>query len=468
MKQHNWLVLVAVGVGAFMSALDGSVVNATLPIIRRALGSDVATIEWVVTIYLLVVSGLLLSFGRLGDLRGHKRVYVTGFGIFIAGSALCGFAPSAGALVAARAVQAVGGAMLFANSAAILTTNFPPESRGRVLGLQATMTYLGLTTGPSVGGLLTSWLGWRSIFYINLPIGLLALALSARFIPDDRPGRRTERFDLPGAAAFMAGLTLLLLALNQGHAWGWVSLPIIALFVVALAVLAGFIALERRVPAPMLDLSLFGRRLFSVAAASAVLNYICLYSITFVLPFYLIQGRGLGPAQAGLILTAQPLVMAVVAPLSGALSDRIGSRLLSPLGMLILSVGLFLLSRLGPASPVSQIMAGLAVAGFGTGMFISPNTSALMGTAPRGRQGIASGILATARNVGMALGVGLAGAIFTSVLARSGGSETASSAGLFAAASAAFLFASAVGLVGTGVSAIRGGEQSFASNAGSR
>jgi EmrB/QacA subfamily drug resistance transporter len=452
LKHHTGLILAAVGTGTFMSALDGSVVNATLPVVRRALGSDIATIEWVVTTYLLVVSGLLLSFGRLGDLRGHKRIYVLGFGIFIASSLLCGLAPSAGALVAARAVQAVGSAMLFANSAAILTTNFPPERRGRTLGLQATMTYLGLMTGPSVGGLLASWLGWRSIFYINLPIGLLALALSLRFIPDDRPARQGERFDLPGAAAFMAGLTLLLLALNRGHAWGWTSLQTLGVFALSIALLAGFIALERRVPAPMLDLSLFSRRLFSVATGSAVLNYICLYSITFLLPFYLIQGRGLGPAQAGLILTAQPLVMALVAPLSGSLSDRIGSRMLSSLGMLILAFGLVFLSRLGPTSPLGQVVAGLAVAGLGTGIFISPNTSALMGAAPRGRQGIASGILATARNAGMALGIGLAGAILSSVLAAAPAADT----GLFTAVSAAFLFASAVGLVGTGVSAIRG------------
>ncbi len=452
MKHHTGLILAAVGTGAFMSALDGSVVNATLPVIRRALGSDVATIEWVVTVYLLVVSGLLLSFGRLGDLRGHKRIYVLGFGIFIASSLLCGLAPTAGALVAGRAVQAVGGAMLFANSAAILTTNFPPERRGRTLGLQATMTYLGLMAGPSLGGLLASWLGWRAIFYINLPIGLLALALSLRFIPADRPARQVERFDLTGAATFMAGLTLLLLALNRGHAWGWASLQTLGAFVMAFALLATFIALERRVPAPMLDLSLFSRRLFSVATASAVLNYICLYSITFLLPFYLIQGRGLGSAQAGLILTAQPLVMAIVAPLSGALSDRIGSRALSSVGMLILACGLAFLSRLGAASPVAQVVAGLALAGLGTGIFISPNTSALMGAAPRGRQGIASGILATARNAGMALGVGMAGAIYSSVLAAAPAADKA----LFTAVGAAFLFASAVGFVGAGVSAIRG------------
>ncbi len=198
--------------------------------------------------------------------------------------------------------------------------------------------------------------------------------MSLRFIPDDRPARQVERFDLPGAAAFMAGLTLLLLALNRGH----VGLGLAAdarAFGMAFALLAAFAALERRVPAPMLDLSLFSRRLFSVAEASAVLNYICLYSITFLLPFYLIQGRGLGSAQAGLILTAQPLVMAIVAPLSGALSDRIGSRCSVRSGCSSWRAA-WPSCAAGAASPVAHVVAGLALAGLGTGIFISPNTSA--------------------------------------------------------------------------------------------
>ncbi len=458
---RRWWVLLAIGVGTFMSALDGSVVNTILPVIRTALRSDVAAVEWVVTIYLLAVSGLLLSFGRLGDLRGHKRIYVTGFGIFLAGSALCGAAPTIGALTVFRALQAIGAAMLFANSPAILTKNFPPSERGRALGLQATMTYLGLTAGPALGGWLAGWLGWRSVFYINVPVGLLALALSQRFIPSDsgtERGRHVERFDVLGAALFLLGLIALLLGLNQGHAWGWTSWPILGLLLGAALALAIFIWIELRTPSPVLDLSLFRRRIFSAAAASAVLNYICLYSITFLLPFYLILGRGLTPGQAGLILTAQPLVMAVVAPLSGALSDRIGSRLLSTLGMAILAVGLYLLASLGPNSPYWQVAASLAVAGLGTGIFISPNTSALMGAAPPGRQGIASGILATARNVGMVLGVGLAGAVFTSVLAG-GATGTATPAGdpaIFAATRASFLVAAFFAVAGTIVSATRG------------
>jgi MFS family permease len=208
--------------------------------------------------------------------------------------------------------------------------------------------------------------------------------------------------------------------------------------------------LENRRPAPMLDLSLFKVRVFSAATASAVLNYVCLYSVIFLMPFYLMQGRSLGPAEAGLLLTAQPIIMAIAAPISGSLSDRMGSRLLSTLGMLILAGGLFLLSRLGPDSPYGLILGGLAVTGLGTGIFISPNTSALLGSAPRQRQGIASGILATARNVGMVLGVGLAGAIFTSFTASGG------EAALFSATRTGFAVAGGLALVGVVVSSVRG------------
>lgn len=450
----KWWILLAVGVGGFMSALDSSVVNIILPVVSATFKSDVATVEWVVTVYLLLVSGLLLSFGRLGDLRGHKLVYLSGFGIFIASSALCGFAPTVIVLIAARALQSLGAAMLLANSPAILTKNFPARQRGQALGLQATMTYLGLTVGPSLGGWLTSHYGWRSVFYINIPVGLLALLLSFYFIPWDAASERPEPFDLIGALTFMAGLVALLLGLNQGHAWGWSSPAIVLLMMAALVFLAFFLFIEGRVASPMLDLSLFRSSLFSASTASAVFNYICIYSVLFLLPFYLIQARGLDPAQAGLLLTSQPIIMAIMAPLSGTLSDRMGARLLSTAGMVILAGGLFLLSRVDAQSPLSYIALSLAVVGMGTGVFISPNTSALLGAAPPHRRGIASGIMATARNMGMVLGVGLAGAVFTTVQAQAqaAGSSTATADGI----RAGFLVAVGVALVGALASAVRG------------
>ena len=450
-SDRRWWILLAIGVGTFMAALDGSVVNVVLPLLRRDLNTSVAGIEWVMTIYLLVVSALLLGVGRAGDLRGHKRIYVAGFVLFVIGSALCGMAPTAGAPVALRAVQAVGAAMLFANSPAILTKAFPAEQRGRALGALATMTYLGLTAGPSLGGWLAQQFGWRSVFYINVPVGLVAIALTLWVVEDDRPHTVAEPFDFAGAALFTAGLVALLVALNRGHDWGWGAPRTVALLLGAVGLLATFVRVERRRPSPMLDLTLFRTRLFSTAAVTAVLNYICVYSVLFVLPFLLVQGRGLDTQRAGLVLTAQPLVMAVVAPVSGALSDRIGSRVLATAGMLTLSAGLLLLAWLTPHGSLGALAAALGVVGLGVGLFASPNNSALMGAAPRHRQGIASGVLATARNMGMALGVGLAGAVFTTMLAIGGGTNAA----LVHGVQAARLVAAGVAALGTVTAAVR-------------
>ncbi len=415
---RKWLVLIAIGTGTFMSALDGSVANMILPIVRDVFRSDVATVEWVVSIYLLTLSGLLLSFGRLGDLRGHKAVYLWGFAAFIAGSALCGAAWSPLSLILFRAMQAVGGAMLASNSPAIVTGSFEAERRGRAFGLVSAMTYLGLTVGPSLGGWLTQTFSWRAVFYINVPVGLLALGLSYFFIPNDSPAESEKRFDFPGAALFLAGLTALLLGLNKGAEWGWTSPATAGLLVAAFFLLALFLRVESRSPAPMLDLSLFRVPLFSASFACAVLNYVSLYSLIFLTPFYLIQGRGLNPAAAGALLTAQPIAMAIAAPLSGLISDKVGSRLPGMIGMAILAGGLFLLSAVDESAALWQMGMYLAIAGLGTGAFISPNTSALMSSAPKARQGIASGVLATARSFGMSLGIGLAGAVFSTYLAR--------------------------------------------------
>jgi EmrB/QacA subfamily drug resistance transporter len=452
----KWLVLIAVGIATFMSALDGSVVNTLLPVIQQYFHSDVATVEWVVTVYLLVVSGLLLSFGRLGDLRGNKNVYVWGFVIFILGSAFAGLSLSAPMLISARSFQAIGATMLFANSPAILTKTFPASQRGQALGLQGTMTYLGLTTGPFLGGWLADTFSWHAAFFVNVPVGLLATWLSWKVIPTDAVLGKQERFDFLGAAAFMAGLVALLLGLNQGHAWGWTSPLTLGLILGALALLALFLQIERRARAPMLDLALFRSRLFNVSAFSPILNYICVYSVLFLMPFYLIQGRGLDPARAGLILTAQPLVMALMAPLSGTLSDRIGSRLPTTLGMLVLAGGLFTLARLSQSSPYAHVLAGLAVCGLGVGLFVAPNNSALMGAAPKARQGIAAGVLALARNVGMVLGIGLTGAIFTTYLTR--GDPQAASI-LVPAVQASLLFTAGVALIAALLSFARGDDR---------
>jgi len=455
-RDPKWLVLVAVGVGTFMSALDGSVVNTMLPVIQQYFHTDVATVEWVVTVYLLVVSGLLLSFGRLGDLRGNKTVYVWGFLIFVLGSAFSGLSPAPVFLIASRVFQALGATMLFANSPAILTKTFPAEQRGQALGLQGTMTYLGLTTGPFLGGWLAQTFSWHAAFFINVPVGLFAVWLSWRVIPRDSISGQQEQFDIPGAVVFMAGLMALLLGLNQGDYWGWTSAPTLALILGAIFTLALFVWIERRSGTPMLDLGLFRSRVFNMSSLSPILNYICVYSVLFLMPFYLIQGRGLGAAQAGLILTAQPLVMALMAPVAGTLSDRLGSQIPTTAGMLILATGLYFLSHLTPASPFGHAVLGLAISGLGVGLFVAPNNSALMGAAPRSRQGIAAGVLALARNVGMVLGIGLTGAIFTTFLNRG---DPNAAATLVTAVGAGFRFVTVVALAAAVVSVARGDDR---------
>jgi EmrB/QacA subfamily drug resistance transporter len=445
----KWWVLIAIGTGTLMSSLDGSVVNIILPVLWETFNTDVSTVEWVVTVYLVVLSGLLLTFGRLGDLRGHKTVYMWGFSIFILSSILCGAAWSPLALIVFRGIQAIGGAMLSSNSPAIVTDNFPAMERGRAFGLVSTMTYLGLTIGPSLGGWLAHTIGWRSVFYINVPIGLTALALSHFFIPSDAPAAIDRRFDLPGAAVFLAGLTTLMLGLNKGSDWGWGSPAVLGLLAAALVLLTAFILIERKSPAPMLDLNLFKVPLFSTSTTCAVLNYIALFSIIFLMPFYLIQGRGLNSAEAGLLLTAQPIVMAIAAPVSGSFSDRFGSRWPGMIGMTVLAGGLFFLSTIGPETPLWMVAVGMAVVGSGTGIFISPNTSALMSAAPRARQGTAAGVMATARNFGMVLGIGMAGAIFTTQL------NLNAADGLFLGISLGFIAGAFVAVLGIFMSAIK-------------
>ena len=450
----RWMVLLSVGTGSLMSGLDSSIVNVVLPVVAHSFDTDVATIEWVITSYLLVTSGLLLTFGRLGDMRGHRSVYLWGFGVFVASSAACGLAQSAGMLIASRAIQAIGAAILSGNAAAIVTTTFPPSERGRALGLQVMLVYIGLAVGPSLGGWLADAFTWRAVFYINVPVGIAALLMSLRYVPHDHPSRPGERFDVPGAVTFTSGLMLLLLGLNQGHAWGWTSAPILGCLLAAAVLLANFLRIELQAQWPMLDLRLFRQWTFSAAIASCVLSYIGTYTVLFLTPFLLIQARGFSPSQAGLVLTAQPVLMAIIAPICGALSDRIGTRLPSTLGLAFQVAGLFLLSRVSLDAPILFLVGALCVYGVGSGMFSSPNTSAALGAAPISRRGVASAVLGTSRNLGMVLGIGLSGAVFTTVLAAAGPSPAAAS--IVSAADIGFLTVGAFVVLGVITSALRG------------
>jgi EmrB/QacA subfamily drug resistance transporter len=442
-------VVGALGLGAYLSALDSSIVNAVLPVIAQSFGTDVTTIEWVVTSYLLVQSALMLSVGRLGDMWGHKNIYILGLAIFVCSSTLCALATTTPMLVAGRALQGVGASMVFTNVIAIMTRVFPESERGKAVGIQSSIVYIGLATGAPLGGWLTGTFGWNSVFQLNVPLGLLALVLGWRLTPADAPARGREPFDLFGATVYIPGVALLLLGLNQGHAWGWTSAFTLACLAIGAAILAGWVAIELRLQSPIVDLRLFKQRSFSTPLLSALLNYLAVAS-SFVLPFAFIQGHGLSPAAAGTLLICQPIAMAVTASISGRLSDRVGTRGPATVGMLVIALGLLLLSRQAASTPVWSVAAALLVTGVGIGLFTSPNGSALLGSVPQARRGVANGLLGTARTLGMLLGVGLAGAVYATTLSTT----TATGAdAILAAADAALLAASGVALVGAAVSA---------------
>jgi EmrB/QacA subfamily drug resistance transporter len=309
---RGWLVLLAISAGSMMAGLDSSITNTVLPVVATSLRASVSFTQWVVLVYLLLTTVLALTTGRLGDHYGHRRLYLLGSVVFVASSAACGVAPAIGWLIAARACQALGAALLVSNAPAILTSAFPDQMRGRVLGLQATAVYLGLLIGPSIGGFLTAHFGWGVVFLINVPVGLLAFLLSVLFLPrDSRQSSAARRFDAPGAAALGVGLTLLILGLNQAPDLGWTSPVLICCFAVAGGCLVAFVWLESRHTSPLLDFKLFENRQFATAVSGLTLNYAAGFAASFVLPFYLLQGRGLSPAEAGLMLTAVPLLMPV-------------------------------------------------------------------------------------------------------------------------------------------------------------
>lgn len=458
-RNRRLVVIASLGVGTFVTALSNSVLNAILPLVADAFTTDISAVEWIITTFLLVQSGTLLTFGRLGDMIGHRRVYLAGLLLFIVSLVLCALAPSVLTLILARILQGVGSAMFIANSSPILTVIFPPSQRGRVLGIQATTVYLGLATGAPLGGILAEQFGWQSVFLIPIPFAVLALATSWRALRIETPPTKRERFDLIGAGVYLVGLVMVLVALNRGRSWGWTSELTIGCIVLGLVSLIAFVIHERRTAVPMLDLSLFAQRAFTAPVISSMMNYSASAGTTFILPFALIQGRGLSPGQVGLILSAQPIVMAVMASLSGALSDRIGSRIPATLGMAILSLGLFALSWMTLDTPLPLLSFGLAVVGLGIGLFTSPNNSSVLGAVGPERRGVASGILSTARTLGNVLGIGSAGAVYATVLALGGG-ETPTD--IVRATGYGLLFASCLALIGAITSFSRPGRNQLA------
>jgi EmrB/QacA subfamily drug resistance transporter len=418
---RKWWALAAVGSGVLLSTIDGSIVNIALGTLVAAFNSNLNVVEWVSLAYLLTLTCLLLLMGRLGDMYGKRRVYVAGFVIFTAASALCGLAPSVGALIGFRVLQAVGAAMIQSVGPALLVVAFPPQERGTALGAIGSFVAVGILVGPALGGLLLQEVGWQAIFYVNIPIGIAGTWLTLRSIAPDQAASRGQSFDIGGALLLMASLLGLLLALTEGPLWGWGDARVLGLMALFVVAGAGFLAWELRAPQPMINLGMFRRGVFSLNLLAGFVLFLGLSFNLLLTPLFLQFVYRFDIRATGLILMALPLTLSLTSPLSGRLSDRIGPRALTVTGLAITAVALAGISLTTPATPLAQLVALLMALGAGIGLFQSPNNSTVLGNAPPEALGVASGLLAVMRTLGQTAGIAVAGAIWASqVIALAG------------------------------------------------
>lgn len=412
---NKWSILFTVAFGTFMATLDSSIVNIALPTIRRELDAG-DNAEWVVLSYLLATTSTLLIMGRLSDMFGRKWIYIAGFSTFVLGSFLCGLSWSIWSLVCFRVVQGLGASMIFAIGPAIVGDAFQPHERGRALGWIGTIVAAGASAGPVAGGLLLEHFGWPSIFYVNVPIGLIAIWRAITILPKQPRIRQSAPFDIPGALLFLTGVTTLLIGIDFGadpdH--GWTDKLVIILITGGLLLLLFFIRWESKTPAPMLRLKLFTIKPFRSAIGASGLGFIASGANVYIIPFYLQLLLNFSPQDAGLIMLAGPLTLSVAAPIGGYLSDKISTRWIASAGLVITGTGYFMFSFMQPDWGWHDVVWRSALVSLGFGLFQSPNSSSALNASPITERGIASSLIAFMRNLGLVTGISLGAAIWYS------------------------------------------------------
>ena len=415
----KWIAMAGLGMGVFMATLDASIVNIALPTLVEAFHTNLAVIQWVVLSYTLVLTSLMLGVARLGDMYDKKRLYITGLALFTFASMLCALAPSVEWLIGFRALQGLGAVLTQALGAAIVTEIFPHSERGRALGVIGSTVSVGIAAGPPLGGILIGLIGWHSIFLINIPVGIAAVAVVARFTPSS-PVRPGQRFDLSGAVILFLTLAAYAGAMTLAQDVGFNSPLPLTLLVVAFVGLVVFGMVEKRVRQPMVDLNMFRNVLFSLNLAMGFLVFIVM-SGAFIMPFFLQIVRGYNTQQVGMMLMVNPIVTGLLAPVAGALSDRYGSRGISLVGLLFVIVGCLAVSTLDQTVGAFGFILRWLPVGIGVAMFQSPNNSAIMGAVVRERLGVASGLMSLSRTLGTTTGLPMIGALFTSLVLSAAG-----------------------------------------------
>ncbi|MBW1782553.1 MAG: DHA2 family efflux MFS transporter permease subunit [Deltaproteobacteria bacterium] len=410
---YKWKALVTVAMGTMMATMDASITTIALPVLTEVFDKDLSVVMWVTVAFILVSSSLMLILGKISDLIGRKRIYAIGMAIFTLGLGACSLAQTIQHLILFRAVQAVGAAMSISCGTAIVTEAFPVTETGKGLGLLSMSVSIGFILGPILGGTLLDWLDWRSLFYVRVPAGTAIFVMALWLLKKDSVHLGKVQLDLSGTMTSSGGLFCLIFGISQVKAHGATS-PIVLLFLGAgLLILILFVWVERRATDPLVDLSLFKNRIFLLATASLFLFFVAAPPYILVMPFYLMEGVGFNPMQTGLLLAVVSMITIVSSPLSGALSDRIGRVWLSAFGAAATAAAFFLMLGFDLQTKVSAIVLVLVLLGVGVGAFQPPNNSIIMGAVTRDRLGSASALIATQRQVGISLGMALAGAIFS-------------------------------------------------------
>jgi EmrB/QacA subfamily drug resistance transporter len=448
-ENKKWWTLAAVAFGLFMIMLDNTVVNVALPSIEKDLNISISQLEWIVTAYALVFAALLITGGKLADLFGRRKIFIVGLAVFSLSSLACGFAPSAGFLIGARAVQGIGAALMNPATLSIITATFPPKQRGQAIGIWAGVSALALAIGPLAGGLIVDNIGWNWIFFVNVPVGALGIVVSYFFIKESRDTSHEQSVDFPGLLTSGGALFALSYALIEGNQRGWASAEILGLLAGAAVLLVAFVVLESRQRLPMLDLSLFRIGSFVGANTVALLVSLGMFGVFFFVSLYVQNILGYSPTKAGAIFLPMTILIILIAPIAGKASDRIGSRWLMGGGMTLLSISLLFYQRVGLHSTFWTLFPAMILGGIGMALTMSPMTSVAMASVPVDKAGVGSGVLNSFRQVGGSLGIALMGAILASYLSAAPATELAKQQfvdGLHAAllVSACITFAGAV------------------------
>ena len=416
-ETRKWWTLAAVAFGLFMIMLDNTVVNVALPAIQKDLGADLSALEWIVTGYALTFAAVMLTGGKLADLLGRRLIFVIGLAIFTLSSLACGLAGSEEVLIGARIVQGVGAALMNPATLSIISATFPPQQRGMAIGIWAGVSALALAIGPLVGGLLTQHASWHWIFFINIPVGIVAIAASFVLIDETKDTSEGQRLDLPGLLTSGIGLFSLTYALIEGNTYGWTSARILVAFAVAVVMLVGFVLLEQHQKAPMLDLSLFRNSTFAGANAVMLLVALAMFGVFFFVSLYMQNILGYSAVQAGAAFLPMTVLIVLIAPIAGKSSDRFGSRWLMGAGMTLLAIQLFYFSRLSVEESYWSILPAMLIGGVGMSLVMTPAAAAAMSGVPVDKAGVGSAVLNSARQVGGSVGIALIGAIVAHVAA---------------------------------------------------